>query len=102
MNAEHSETALEDPRERHQISNHSLPSQFRNLAVDDPEITRRIQEFYRDLTTLENTLCNVCLEQFPSIKANETGGWGRDYVISSLLFFVSQCYFTRRSWCGMQ
>ena len=25
MNAEHSETALEDPRERHQISNHSLP-----------------------------------------------------------------------------
>ena len=73
MNAEHSETALEDPRERHQIPNHSLPSQFRNLAVDDPEITWRIQEFYRDLTTLENTLCNVCLEQFPSIKANETG-----------------------------
>ena len=34
MNVEHCETALE-PRERHQISNHSLTSQVRNLTVDD-------------------------------------------------------------------
>ena len=55
MNVEHCETALE-PRERHQISNHSLMSQVRNLTVDDPEIIQRIQEFHSDLTAIHNTL----------------------------------------------
>ena len=61
MNVEHCETALE-PRERHQISNHSLTSQVRNLTVDDPEIIQRIQEFHSDLTAIHNTLYNICLE----------------------------------------
>ena len=69
MNVEHCETALE----RHQISNHSLTSQVRNLTVDDPEIIQRIQEFHSDLIAIHNTLCNICLERFPSIKTDEAG-----------------------------
>ena len=33
-----------------------------NLAVDDPDITQRIKQFYRDLTALDNVLCSECLE----------------------------------------
>ena len=36
-------------------------------------MTQKILEFHRGLATLENILCNVCLEKFPSIKADTTG-----------------------------
>lgn len=44
-----------------------------NLAVDDPDITQRIKQFYRDLTALENVLCSEYLEQFPSIQTDAAG-----------------------------
>ena len=46
---------------------------FTNLTVVDPAIIQRIRTFHSDLTALRNTLCNVCLEWFPSIKTNEAG-----------------------------
>ena len=49
------------------------PSQFTNVAVDDPEVVQRMREFHTSLVTLQNSLCNVCLECFPSIKTNDSG-----------------------------
>ena len=44
-----------------------------NLAVDDPDITKRIKQFNRDLTALDNVLCSECLERFPSIQTDAAG-----------------------------
>ena len=46
---------------------------FWNLTVDGPEIIQKITTFHEDLAALENTLCSVCLELFPSIITNEAG-----------------------------
>ena len=61
-----------EQRQQHQYTDLSS-TQFTNLTVDDPEITQRIGEFHRGLSTLENILCNVCLEKFPSIYVDTTG-----------------------------
>ena len=44
-----------------------------NLAVDDPDITQRIKQFYRDLTALDNVLCSECLKRLPSIQTDAAG-----------------------------
>ena len=44
-----------------------------NLTVDDPAVIQRMRTFHSDLRALRNTLCNVCLERFPSVKTNEAG-----------------------------
>ena len=50
---------------------HENAPQFRNFTVDDPEIIQKMREFHLDLTALQNMLCDVCLERFPSIITNE-------------------------------
>ena len=44
-------------------------------TVDYSEITQRIGDlkFHKGLATLDNMLCNVCLEQFPSIDTDTAG-----------------------------
>jgi len=37
-----------------------------NITVDNPDIIHKVQEFHQSLTTLQNVLCSVCLEQFPT------------------------------------
>ena len=49
------------------------PSIFHNLVVDDPEIIQILQQFHSNLATLENVMCNTCLEQFPCITTDVTG-----------------------------
>ena len=89
MNMEHSETAFDQSEEMHENADnrtdrfqhlfdqpgetHENVPRFRNLTVDNPEIIRKMREYHVDLTALQNTLCDVCLEQFPSIKTNEAG-----------------------------
>ena len=63
-----------EQRQQHQHTDLSSSTQFTNLTVDDPEITQRIGEFHRGLpATLENILCNVCLEKFSSINVDTAG-----------------------------
>ena len=40
------------------------------FTVDNPDIIHRVQEFHRSFATLQNILCNVCLERFPTITTN--------------------------------
>jgi len=54
MSEEQDETTLE-AKETHQ----NATSQLQNIAFDHPEVTQRIKEFYRDLTALDNILCNM-------------------------------------------
>ena len=58
----------------------SSPSVFHNLVVDDPEIIQILQQFHSNLTTLENVMCNICLEQFPCITTDVSGLCRRCYL----------------------
>lgn len=66
--SEHTETAITEQTHMTQCLS---GTHFRNLTVDDPEIIQKITTFHEHLAALENTLCSVCLECFPSIKTNE-------------------------------
>jgi len=43
-----------------------------NITVYNPDIIHKVQEFHRSLTTLQNVLCNVCLEQFLTLLLQHT------------------------------
>ena len=45
---------------------------FHSTNINDLDIIHRMQEFHRSLATLQNMLCNVCLEEFPSFITNST------------------------------
>ena len=43
---------------------------FSNITVNNPDIIHKVQKFHRTFATLQNLLCNVCLEQFPCFMTN--------------------------------
>jgi len=43
-----------------------------SFTVDNPDIINKVDEFHRTLVALQNVLCNVCLEQFPTFASNTT------------------------------
>ena len=49
-----------------------LSPPFHSTNINDPDVIHRMQEFHRSLSTLQNMLCNVCLEEFPSFITNST------------------------------
>ena len=62
----------EGVRETLEATELSPPLHFENIAVDDPTVIHRVQEFHRNLATLQRILCDVCLEQFPFFITNTT------------------------------
>jgi len=48
-------------------SHHTIPS------FDDPSIIRKVSEYHNDLMSLTFNQCDVCLENFPSLKINNAG-----------------------------
>ena len=60
----------EGARETLKATDLSPPLHYTN--INDPDIIHRVQEFHRSLATLQNMLCNVCLEEFPSFITNTT------------------------------
>ena len=41
--------------------------------IDHPDVIQRIQGFHRILSDLQNVLCNICKERFPTISTDELG-----------------------------
>ena len=63
------ETATVEPRLRQQDNRHLSES----INLGDSEVTQRLQQFHATLATLANVQCDVCLERFPSVKADVSG-----------------------------
>ena len=42
-------------------------------SFDDPSVIRKVSEYHNDLMSLTFNQCDVCLENFPSLKINNAG-----------------------------
>ena len=65
------QTITTEPGQRQHYANHLSPSE--NINLDTSEITERLQQFHAAMATLANVQCDVCLERFPSVKADASG-----------------------------
>ena len=53
------------------LSNHSISHSSQEMAqIDHPDVIQRIQGFHRILSDLQNVLCNICKECFPTISTD--------------------------------
>ena len=54
--------------------NHSINHSSQEMPqIDHPHVIQRIQGFHRILSDLQNVLCNICKEHFPTISTDELG-----------------------------
>jgi len=62
------ETCLKSSFDHRNSVNIRIP----NVTVVSPDVIHKVEEFHRTLATLQNVLCDVCLEQFPTFVSNTT------------------------------
>ena len=56
------------------IMNHSINHSSQEMPqIDHPDVIQRIQGFHRNLSDLQNVLCNICKEHFLTISSDELG-----------------------------
>ena len=65
--------------------NHSINHSSQEMPqIDHPDVIQRIQGFHRILSDLQNVLCNICKERFPTISTDELGMFRRCLVDSEV------------------